>query len=121
MRMNGNFSWMLFLFNFKPLNTLFLSVKFLAQFLTQVTSFKDFTLLSLFFSFFFSFLLGGFICSLWALFLPKMCSGRLVNCASKALMRGNGEIAHAGIKKLAGPVAQLVIVVHLTAASQSYH
>lgn len=33
-------------------------------------------------------------------------------------MRGNGEIAHVGIQKLAGPVAQLVIIVHLTAAFQ---
>lgn len=35
-------------------------------------------------------------------------------------MRGNGEIAHAGTQKLAGPVAQLVIIVHLMAAFQSY-
>lgn len=31
-----------------------------------------------------------------------------------------GEIARAGIQKLPGPVAQLVIVVHLTAASQAH-
>lgn len=51
----------------------------------------------------------------------KMCSSRLVNCASKAPMQANREIAHAGIKKLPGPVAQQVIIAHLTAASQSCH
>lgn len=35
-------------------------------------------------------------------------------------MRGNGEIAHAGIQKLPGTVAQLVIIVHFTVAFQPY-
>lgn len=41
----------------------------------------------------------------------------VVNCASNPPMQGNGEIAHAGILA----VAQLVIVVHLTAAFQPYN
>lgn len=106
--MNDNFSWMLRLLHFTPLNATCLSVKFLSHFITQSSSFSLF------------FLLGCFICFVMGSVPSKMCSGRLVNCASKAPMRGNGEIAHAGLKKLAGPVAQLVIIVHLTAASQSY-
>lgn len=60
------------------------------------------------------FFLGGFINALRAL-VPEVCSGTLVNCAPKAPMWRDGEIARAGAKK---PVAQLVIVVHLTAASR---
>jgi len=44
----------------------------------------------------------------------KMCSSRLVNCASEALKRANIEISHTGIKKLAGLVA---VTVHLTATA----
>ncbi len=54
-------------------------------------------------------------------FVPsKTCSGRLVNCASEPPMRGNGEIAHAGVQKLAEFVAQLVITVHFTALPLRY-
>ena len=40
----------------------------------------------------------------------------MVNCATKPPMQGIGAIAHAGVEKLAGPVAQLVIMVDLTLA-----
>lgn len=76
---------------------------------------------SLFSHFLLDFLAWWFNLSVMGSVPSKMCSGRLVNCASKAPMRGNGEIAHAGTQKLGGPVAQLVIIVHLTAVFQLYH
>lgn len=87
-------------FNFAP--SLFLSLKFLTY------------VLRIFFAWCFHLFVMGSVPS-------KMCSGRLGNCASNSPMRGNGEIAHAGIQRLAGSVAQLVIIVHLTAAFQSNH
>lgn len=84
----------------------------------SLTSFRDFTRLSRSFC---SFSLSAVFHLFVVGSVPsKMCSGRLVNYASKPPMRGNGEIAHAGIQKLPGTVAQLVIIVHFTVAFQPY-